>query len=45
MADQARQKALSDVRRAQAKFEGAQTKAEAARQAEHDSILEPTRTL
>ena len=38
MADQARQKALSDVRRAQAKFEGAQTKAEAARQARRESF-------
>jgi hypothetical protein len=38
MADHARQKALSDVRRAQAKFEGAQTKAEAARQARRESF-------
>jgi len=38
MASQARQKALSDVRRAQAKFEGAQAKAEAARKARRESF-------
>jgi len=38
MADQARQKALSDVQRAQAKFESAQTEAESARRARRKSF-------
>jgi hypothetical protein len=38
MADDARQKARAEVRRAQAKFEGAQGKVEAARQARRESF-------
>jgi hypothetical protein len=38
MADKARQKALADVRRAQAKFESAQGKADEARKARRQSF-------
>jgi hypothetical protein len=38
MADDARQKARAEVRRAQAKFEGAQGEVEAARQARRESF-------
>lgn len=38
MADQARQKALSDVRRAQAKFEGVQDKLAEAREERRESF-------
>jgi hypothetical protein len=38
MADKARQKALADVQRTQAKLEGAQSKVEDARQARRESF-------